>query len=148
MDRLTAKQRRRNMRNIRSRNTKIEILLRKALWAKGYRYRKNYSKIPGKPDIVFTQYKIAVFCDSEFFHGKDWEDLKKRLERGSNSAFWIRKISRNRERDAEINAKLISLGWLVLRFWGKDIMKKREECIKTIEEAISDAKVFQAVKYL
>ena len=148
MDTLTPEQRRRNMRKIRSRNTKIEILLRKALWAKGCRYRKNYAKIPGTPDIAFPKYKIAIFCDSEFFHGKDWETLKKRLERGENPGYWIKKISRNRERDDEVNARLISLGWLVLRFWGNDIIKNREECVRTIEEAISDAEAFDAVKYV
>ena len=148
MDTLTPEQRRRNMRKIRSKDTKIEILLRKALWAKGCRYRKNYGRIPGTPDIAFPKYKIAVFCDSEFFHGKDWENLRERLERGGNPGYWIKKISRNRERDDEVNAKLISLGWLVLRFWGKDIIKNREECVRTIEEAISDAKAFEAVKYM
>ena len=76
MDVLTKEQRRKNMQNIRSKDTKIEILLRKALWSKGYRYRKNYKKLPGNPDIVLTKYKIAIFCDGEFFHGKDWEKLK------------------------------------------------------------------------
>lgn len=103
MDRLTQEQRRKNMQKIKAKDTKIEIILRKALWNKGYRYRKNYSELPGKPDIVLTQYKIAIFCDGEFFHGKDWEVLKPRLEKGKNSEFWISKISRNRERDNEIN---------------------------------------------
>ncbi len=66
---MTKEQRRRNMQNIRGKDTKIE-LLRKELWARGYRYRKNYSKLPGKPDIVLTKYKIAVFCDGEFFMEK------------------------------------------------------------------------------
>ena len=100
-DVLTKEQRHKNMKNIRGTDTKIEIILRKALWAKGYRYRKNYSKLPGKPDIVLTKYKIAIFCDGEFFHGKDWEVLKPRLEKSNNSEFWISKISRNRERDDE-----------------------------------------------
>lgn len=80
-----------NMRRIRSKNTKIEIALRKALWHKGYRYRKNYEALPGKPDIVLTKQKIAIFCDSEFFHGKDWEILKPQLEHGKNGEFWIKK---------------------------------------------------------
>lgn len=81
-DNLTREQRHKNMSHIKSRDTLIEVKLRKALWNKGYRYRKNYSKLPGKPDIVLTKYKIAIFCDSEFFHGKDWEVLRPRLERG------------------------------------------------------------------
>jgi len=73
------------------------VVLRKALWHRGYRYRKNYEKLPGKPDIVLTKYKIAIFCDGEFFHGKDWEvSLKPQLERGNNSEFWVKKITRNR----------------------------------------------------
>ena len=81
MDNLTKEQRHKNMKNIKSRDTKIELALRKELWARGYRYRKNYTKLPGSPDIVFTQYKIAVFCDGEFFHGKDWEVLKPQIGR-------------------------------------------------------------------
>ena len=137
-DVLTQEQRRKNMQHIKSNDTKIEVILRKALWAKGYRYRKNYKKLPGKPDIVLTKYKIVIFCDGEFFHGKDWEVLKPRLEKSNNSEFWIAKISRNRERDDEINKQLQFLGWTVIRFWGKEIMKHTEECIKVIEETVFD----------
>lgn len=140
-DVLTKEQRKRNMQGIRSKDTKIEVILRKELWKSGIRYRKNYDKLPGKPDIVLTKYKIAIFCDSEFFHGKDWEVLKPRLERGENSEFWIAKISRNRERDDEVNKKLLFMGWTVIRFWGNDIKKKTEECIKVIQETIFDIKV-------
>ena len=102
----TKEQRRKNMQRIKSKDTSIELLLRKELWRRGYRYRKNYSKLPGKPDIALTKYKIAIFCDSEFFHGKDWEVLKPRLERGDNADYWVTKIARNRNRDEEINKKL------------------------------------------
>ena len=95
MDRLTPEQRHKNMSNIKSKDTSIELLLRKALCKKGIRYRKNYKKIPGTPDIAITQYKIAIFCDSEFFHGKDWEVLRPKLEKGSNPDFWIKKIGKN-----------------------------------------------------
>lgn len=135
-DVLTPEQRRKNMRHIKASDTEIEVLLRKALWAKGYRYRKNYKKLPGKPDIALTKYKIAIFCDSEFFHGKDWEVLKPRLKRSNNSQFWINKIARNRERDEEVNKQLLFLGWTVIRFWGNDIKKYTDECIKIIEENI------------
>lgn len=100
-----------NMRKIHSKDTSIELLLRKALWHKGYRYRKNYKALPGSPDIVLTKYKIAIFCDSEFFHGKDWEILKLRLENGKNADFWIKKIERNRNRDYENDKKLLFLGF-------------------------------------
>lgn len=86
-DVLTKEQRHKNMKNIRSKDTAIEIRLRKALWQKGYRYRKNYKELPGCPDIVLTKYKIAIFCDGEFFHGKDWEVLKPHLEQSNNSQF-------------------------------------------------------------
>ena len=146
MDVLTKEQRRKNMQNIRSKDTKIELLLRKALYEKGIRYRKNYDKLPGKPDIALTKYKIAIFCDGEFFHGKDWEVLKPRLEKSNNSEFWISKIARNRERDDEINKKLLFMGWTVIRFWGNDIKKDTKECIRVIEETIFDIKM-QGIEY-
>lgn len=136
MDNLTKEQRKRNMQNIKNKDTEIEILLRKALWKKGYRYRKNYKKLPGKPDIAITKYKVAIFCDGEFFHGKDWEILKPRLEKGNNSAYWINKINRNRKRDHEVDQALLFLGWTVIRFWGRDIQKNVDECIKVIDETI------------
>lgn len=142
MDNLTKEQRRKNMQNIKAKDTSIEKILRKALWEKGYRYRKNCKDIPGKPDIALTKYKIAIFCDSEFFHGKDWEILKPRLEKGDNSEYWVKKISRNRERDDEINKKLLSQGWTVIRFWGKDIKKNLEECLQVIEETITESQLF------
>lgn len=138
MDNLTKEQRHKNMKNIRSKDTKIEVKLRKALWNKGYRYRKNYKNLPGNPDIVLTKYKIAIFCDGEFFHGKDWEVLKPKLEKSNNSDFWISKISRNRERDDEINKRLLFEGWTVIRFWGDDIKKHTDECVRVIEETIFD----------
>ncbi len=130
-----------NMKHIRSKDTSIEVKLRKELWHKGYRYRKNYKELPGSPDIVLTKYKIAIFCDSEFFHGKDWEVLKARLEKGSNPDYWIKKIERNRDRDMENDKKLLFLGWTVIHFWGKDILRNTEECIRVIEETIWDIRI-------
>ena len=140
-DVLTPEQRRKNMQHIRGKDTKIEIILRKALWKRGYRYRKHYKSIPGTPDIALTRYKIAIFCDGEFFHGKVWEVLRPRLEKSNNSEFWISKISRNRERDDEINKKLLYMGWTVIRFWGSDIKKDTDECIQVIEETIFEQKL-------
>ena len=128
----------RNMSRIRSKDTSIEVTLRKALWKKGIRYRKNYRKLPGSPDIVITKHRIAIFCDSEFFHGKDWEILKPKLSRGSNPDYWIPKIERNRRRDDENDKKLLFLGWTVIHFWGKDILKRTDECVQVIEECIFD----------
>ena len=127
-DVLTKEQRHKSMKNIKSQDTKIEVLLRKELWRRGYRYRKNVKSLSGSPDIVLTKFKIAIFCDGEFFHGKDWEVLKPRLERGSNSEFWISKISRNRERDDAVNKRLLYEGWTVIRFWGTDI-QKHTDCL-------------------
>lgn len=138
MDVLTKEQRRKNMQNIKSKDTSIELMLRKALWDEGYRYRKNYKVLPGKPDIALTKYKIAIFCDSEFFHGKDWEVLRARLNRSDKGDYWIRKIERNMARDREVEKKLQYLGWKVIRFWGKDIRKDPTECVRVIEEAIFD----------
>lgn len=142
-DNLTKEQRHKNMVNIKNKNTSIEIKLTRALWRKGYRYRKNYKELPGKPDIAITKYKIAVFCDSEFFHGKDWEVLKPRLEKGNNPNYWIPKIEKNRERDEAVNKQLLFLGWTVIRFWGKEIQKDVEECVRVIDEVVWDIKMEQ-----
>lgn len=124
------------MSHIHRQDTSIEVKLRKALWSRGYRYRKNYKGLPGSPDIVLTKYHICIFCDSEFFHGKDWLVLRPKLERGNNPGYWGGKISRNMERDDEVDKKLLFMGWTVIHFWGKDILKNTEECIKVIEETI------------
>lgn len=124
------------MSKIHSKDTSIELRLRSALWNKGIRYRKNCKNLPGRPDIAITKYKIAIFCDSEFFHGKDWDILKSKLEKGKNSDYWIKKIQRNIERDDEKDKELLSQGWNVLHFWGKDIMKHTDECVQVIQETI------------
>ena len=143
MDDLTKEQRHRAMSHIKATDTKIEVLLRKHLWKKGIRYRKNYALLPGKPDIVISKYRIAIFCDSEFFHGKDWGHLKEHLKSSINSVYWLKKIQRNIDRDTEITKQLHSLGWTVIRFWGKDIIQNPEECVQTIEDAILEQKIQQ-----
>ena len=130
-----------NMSRIHGRDTSIEVILRKALWSNGIRYRKNCKGLPGRPDIAITKYKIAIFCDSEFFHGKDWDVLKGKLKSGVNAEYWVSKIERNMERDAEKDKELRSLGWNVLHFWGKDIKKDTSGCVKAVEEAIFFAKI-------
>ena len=140
MDVLTPEQRHRNMSNIHSSDTSVELMLRKALWHKGYRYRKNWKALPGKPDIVITKYKIAIFVDSEFFHGKDWDiSLRDRTRRGNNPEFWEKKITRNIERDLEVSAQLNGLGWKVLRFWDKEVKKNLEGCLNAVDEAVQDS---------
>jgi len=134
MDVLTPEQRRKNMRAIKSRNTKIEELLAKGLWKKGFRYRRNNKTVFGKPDFTFKSLKIAIFCDSEYFHGKDWETQKHRIK--TNTEFWHKKIESNIRRDKEVNEKLTINGWKVIRFWGEEIKKNLDICIDKIEEEI------------
>lgn len=138
MDNLTKAQRKKAMSHIRSKDTSIEVMLRKTLWHRGIRYRKNYKGLPGTPDIAITKYRIAIFCDSEFFHGKDWEKLKLRLQNGKNSTYWIKKISRNRDRDENVNKSLRFREWTVLRFWGEDIRLHVDDCVKIVEDTILD----------
>ena len=129
------------MSKIRGKDTSIEVLLRKALWHKGYRYRKNYKALPGRPDICITKYKIAIFCDSEFFHGKDWNVLKPKLEKGNNGTYWVAKIEENMARDARFDKELAFLGWTVIHFWGKEIKSNIDECVKVIDEAVFEIKI-------
>lgn len=136
----TAEQISYNMRQIKNKDSKIELTLRKELWSRGIRYRKNVLDIPGKPDIVFKGLKIAVFCDSEFWHGYNWEERKKDFK--SHQEFWIPKIERNMQRDKEITEQLKSDGWIVLRFWGKDILKDTAKCADIIERTIKVRKEY------
>lgn len=123
-----------NMSRIKSTDTKIEVVFRKALWHEGIRYRKNLKSLPGKPDIAITKYRIAIFCDGEFWHGKDWEEKKARLR--TNREYWIPKIERNMQRDIEVDKQLNELDWKVLRFWGDDIKKDLKSCVDEVKEAI------------
>jgi len=138
MDNLTPEQRRKNMQAIKSTETKDEVRLARALWNLGYRYRKNNKKIFGKPDLTFAKYKVAIFVDSEFFHGKDWEVQQLRIK--SNREYWIPKIERNRKRDEEVNAYLLSQNWTIIRFWSKQVQKELDQCIAKIEETLQTLK--------
>ena len=138
MDRLTPEQRRKNMQHVRSKDSQIELKLRRELWKNGFRYRKNVREIFGCPDIVFKKLKIAVFVDSEFWHGYDWENRKNDFK--SHQEFWIPKIERNIQRNKEVNEKLTAEGWTVLRFFGKEIKKNVEGCVKKISDAIEQKK--------
>lgn len=136
MDRITPEQRSRNMRAVRSKDSEIELRLRRALWAAGLRYRKHYTKVPGKPDIAFVSARLAIFCDSEFWHGYDWEHRQHDFK--SNREFWLPKIERNIRRDAEVNRELESLGWRVVRFWGHEIEHDPELCVETVLNALEE----------
>ena len=134
------------MSSIPSKNTSPEMMLRKALWHLNYRYRINYNKLPGKPDIVFTKYKVAVFCDGDFWHGHNWvvrglKSFEEELE--GYSDFWKKKLLRNRERDEEIDKTLRNLGWVVVRIWESDIKTDLPSCVRTVKEAIFDSKLQQ-----
>lgn len=120
-----------NMKRVKNKGSEIELLLQKELWRRGLRYRKNVKGITGKPDIAFIGKKIAVFCDSEFWHGYDWENRKKDFK--SNTEFWIPKIERNIQRDIEVTNELEAQGWIVIRFWGKEIKKNVSGCADEIE---------------
>ncbi len=133
-DDLTPEQRRRNMQAIKSKDTTIELSLRKALWSKGIRYRKNCKTLIGKPDIAITKYKIAVFCDSEYWHGYDWENRNQKIK--SNREYWIPKIERNMARDQEVSAALEQDGWTVIRFWERQIRKELDSCVDEVLSAI------------
>ena len=128
MDHLTKEQRHKNMVAIKSRDTKIEVSLRKALWHRGVRYRKYMKLFNCHPDIVITKYKIAVFCDGDFWHGKTFE----RYDVHTNADFWHEKIKRNVERDLENTIELRDNGWTVLRFWESDIKKNLNRCVERV----------------
>jgi len=136
MDVLTKEQRRKNMQAIKSKGTKDEVLLAKTLWNLGYRYRKNNKSVFGKPDLTFKKNKLAIFVDSEYFHGKDWETEKFRIQ--TNRDFWWKKIEQNIKRDKIVNEELSRNGWKILRFWSKDIRKNLASCITKIEENLKE----------
>lgn len=136
MDKHTTEQRRKNMQAIKNKDSKIELLLRNELWNRGLRYRKNSKSVYGHPDIAFIGKKVAVFVDSEFWHGFDWENRKKDFK--SHQEFWIPKIERNIKRDIEVNEKLKSERWTVIRFWGKEIKANLKECADSIERAVKN----------
>lgn len=136
MKQKTQEQISKNMKAVKSKDSEIERILRKELWSRGLRYRKNVKTVFGKPDIAFIGKKVAVFCDSEFWHGYAWEIYQEDFR--SNQSFWIPKIERNMQRDIEVNNRLRSEGWTVLRFWGREIKKNTSACADIIEKAVRE----------
>lgn len=126
----TTPERSKIMGKIRGKNTKPELAFRKALWAAGYRYRINYKKLIGKPDIVLNRYKTIIFIDGEFWHGYNWQERKDKIK--TNREFWIPKIERNIQRDKEVNAALENLGYTIFRFWETDIKKNLDTCLQKV----------------
>ena len=123
------------MSHIRGKDTGIEMKLRKELHKRGIRYRCNSKYIYGHPDISMKGYKIAIFCDSEFWHGYNFEENKAKIHK--HLEYWIPKIERNIERDKEVNEYLLNHGYIVLRFWGNEINKDLDSCVNKIEEALA-----------
>jgi len=119
---------------------KAERLLGQALWRAGLRYRKHATILPGRPDFVFTRVKVCVFCDGDFWHGRDWDTLRERLARRANPAYWLAKIGRNVERDREQTERLTALGWHVVRLWETDILRDPAAAASRVK-ALIDARV-------
>lgn len=136
MDNHTAEQRRKNMQAIRNKDSDIELMLRRELWNRGIRYRKNVKDVFGHPDLAFKGKKVAVFCDSEFWHGYDWEKNCEAIK--TRRDYWIPKIERNMQRDREVNKTLKEAGWTVVRFWGKDIKKDAGRCAEIVIKALEE----------
>jgi len=120
----------------RKADTKPELLLRRALWRKGFRYRKNRADLPGAPDIVFPRARVIVFVDGDFWHGRDWKTRKAKLRQGHNAEYWIRKIERNAARDWEQSRELSAGGWLVLRVWESDVHSNVGEVVRRVKSAL------------
>ncbi len=118
------------MSKIRGKNTKPELAFRKALYAAGYRYRIDYKKLIGKPDILLKKYRTAIFIDGEYWHGYNWEQRKPKVK--TNREFWIAKIERNMQRDREVNAELQRLGYTVFRFWETEIKKELDTSLQKV----------------
>lgn len=129
--------RKRTMSRIHGKDTNCELVLRHTLWHYGYRYRKNYKKLPGSPDICITKYKLAIFCDSDYFHGRDWNNkLKEKVMRGNNNLYWTMKIQENIDRDNKVDAQLRGMGWTVIHFWSSDIIKNVNACVDEVNDMI------------
>lgn len=134
------------MSAVKSKDTRPELKLRKALWNEGLRYRVNYKKLPGKPDIVFTRWKVVIFCDGDFWHGHNWairgmNNLQEELE--GYSQYWRDKLLRNIERDEENNKALKDLGWTVIRIWESDIKNDLDGCVKLVKETLFEQLISQ-----
>lgn len=134
----TTPERSKIMGKIKGKNTKPELAFRKTLWAAGYRYRIDYKKLIGKPDIALKKYKTVIFIDGEYWHGYNWEERKPKVK--TNREFWIAKIERNMQRDQEVNEELKQMGYKVFRFWESEIKKELGRCIADVTFHLKDKK--------
>ncbi len=135
---MTEEQRSYCMSRIRGKNTSIENLLAHELWHRGLRFRRNGRGIYGHPDISIRKYRIAIFCDGDFWHGYDWENRKDAIK--SNREYWIAKIERNMEKDAEVNHILSSQGWTVIRLWEHEIRNDLPDAADLVMRLIREKK--------
>lgn len=126
------------MSKVKLKKGDAETILAKRLWHKGYRYRLNYKGLPGSPDIAILKYRIAIFVDGEFWHGKDWPERKPKLKR--NREYWIEKIEENMARDDRVNKELFYLGWTPIHFWSREVMENFDECMRAVIELIDDTR--------
>ena len=122
--------------SVKSTDTKCETQLRSELWRMGLRFRKNLQDLPGKPDIVFTKQRLVVFCDGDFWHGRDWLARKRRLNKGANAMYWTKKIHANIQRDRSHDKELRQLGWKVLRLWESEILIDPHRCALSVVEIV------------
>ncbi|MFD2554769.1 very short patch repair endonuclease [Sphingobacterium tabacisoli] len=136
----TSKQRSYNMSRIKGKNSKPEMILRKALWSKNIRFRLHDKSLPGRPDIVIKKYKLAIFVDGEFWHGFDWKTNRERIK--SNRLFWIPKIERNMQKDERVNRALRDMDYTVFRFWSQDVLKKLPMVLNQIELFLETRKLY------
>ena len=125
---------RKRMSKVRLKNGKAETILAKRLWHEGYRYSRNYKKLPGSPDIALTTYKVAVFVDGEFWHGENWKERKAKLKH--NREYWIEKIEENMARDKRVDGQLQEMGWTTVHFWEKQVLKHTDECLQVVLELL------------
>lgn len=132
----------RRMSNVKLKKGDAEILLAKKLWHCGFRYRLNYKKLPGSPDIAILKYHIAVFVDGEFWHGQDWDIRKPKLKR--NREYWIEKIEENMARDVRTDKELIYCGWTPIHFWSKEVMKDTDSCVEAIKDMVFELQMQEA----
>ena len=122
-------------------DTKCEVLLRSALWRMGLRFLKNVSSLPGKPDVVFPRQRVAVFCDGDFWHGRDWPSRRRKLLRGHNADYWVAKLQANRRRDRRHDRELERAGWHVVRLWESDVLRDPQGAAEAVACRIAGAAV-------
>lgn len=128
------------MSHVKTKRNSAEIMIAKSLWHRGYRYRLNYKTLPGSPDIALTKYRIAIFIDGEFWHGKDFEQRKTKLK--NNKDYWIEKIQENIDRDLKNDKLLRQMEWYPIHFWSNDVIKYCNQCVEEVICLIDDINNF------